>query len=208
MDLDQLYDEDSQAIVETTEAVDDASDLTTPAIAYNGTSGNPGSSASALESHGRADTALQDFVSAPPRNGRLGDAYSSSVTPTRHQPPPRPSPMSSQPTFTVKVPPPKFLPLPYATSRSGLVFDVRMRFHEYLFPKANEDAHPEVPSRISTIFNDLVDAGLVSNPDHPENDSEHQLVRILIRVATPAEICLVHSVEHLEWVQGLAGRSK
>lgn len=115
---------------------------------------------------------------------------SRSVTPNRH--------------VFVKVPSSKYKPLPYATGRSGLVYDVRMRFHADI----QGGDHPEDPKRIAVIFNKLVEAGLASDPAHPEDDSDFQLVRITIRTATPVEILLCHSQDHLDWVRTLAGLSE
>ena len=95
--------------------------------------------------------------------------------------------------------------LPYSTSRSGLVYDVRMRFHADPDPDLT-DPHPETPQRIACKFNELVDAGLAPDPAYPERDNDHQLVRIGIRQATNEEICLVHDAKHVEFIQSLSGR--
>lgn len=110
---------------------------------------------------------------------------------------------SLQPSVSVRVPPSKYQPLPYATARSGLVYDVRMRFHEDPW----ESNHPEDPRRIASIFDTLIQAGLAADPKRPSEESEYQLVRILPRLATPEEICLVHSAKHVDWVQSLAGKA-
>ncbi|KAG9653006.1 hypothetical protein KCU69_g16701, partial [Aureobasidium melanogenum] len=37
--------------------------------------------------------------------------------------------------------------LPYSTSQTGLVYDVRMRFHVEVRPEVNQGVHPEDPRR-------------------------------------------------------------
>jgi histone deacetylase 6 len=101
--------------------------------------------------------------------------------------------------------------LPYSSSRTGLVYDARMRFHTELGSVADDDIHPEDPRRIWVIFHDLVINGLVDPATIPEevaaNVSHHpqRLLRIPARLAEPGEICLVHSEQHYEWVESLAG---
>jgi len=97
----------------------------------------------------------------------------------------------------------RFSPLPYATSRTGLVYDVRMRFH--VEPKPTEDdMHPEDPRRIWSVFSALRDAGLVDDPNADEPAMEYVLGRIETREALKSEICLAHTEEHYEWVMNLA----
>lgn len=106
------------------------------------------------------------------------------------------------------VPPqhPKFKPLPYATGRSGLVYDVQMRYHRE--PLSDDlDSHPERADRITYIFNELVAAGLVpSSEDDMQEGSDFQLVRITPRFADPAEIKLVHSESLVELVEASKGK--
>lgn len=100
---------------------------------------------------------------------------------------------------------PKFAALPYATSQTGLVYDVRMRFH--VEPLATEnDLHPEDPRRIWSIISALRDAGLVDDADSPGPSSEYYLGRISARYATQQEICAVHSQRHYNWVMDLANQ--
>jgi len=104
----------------------------------------------------------------------------------------------------VSVPPTRFTPLPYASSRSGVVYDVRMRYHTDPRPDAF-DPHPETPKRISEIFEELNAAGLVEDPLKPSTDDPFKLLRISIRQADSSEIALVHSTEHVKFVQSLNG---
>lgn len=99
----------------------------------------------------------------------------------------------------------QYPPLPYATSRTGLVYDVRMRFHVEPKP-TEEDMHPEDPRRIWSVYNALVQAGLVDDPKADQEPSEYVVGRIEARYAEKAEVCLVHTPEHYEFVMSLAGR--
>lgn len=99
--------------------------------------------------------------------------------------------------------PPKYAPLPYATSRTGLVYDVRMRFHVEPIPE-EADMHPEDPRRIYTVYMELVEAGLVDDVNSPDACSEYVLGRIPARFATKEEICAVHTDRLYDWVMDLA----
>ncbi|KAL1306585.1 hypothetical protein AAFC00_005269 [Neodothiora populina] len=93
--------------------------------------------------------------------------------------------------------------LPYSTSVTGLVYDVRMRFHVEVEPKKEHGVHPEDPRRIYSIYQELVEAGLVDDPDSPGPVSDLVLGRIPARFATKEEICAVHTEQHFEWVCSL-----
>jgi hypothetical protein len=109
----------------------------------------------------------------------------------------------------VVIPPPPAAPaLPIASSQSGVVYDPRMRFHTEKELEDDEEIHPEDPRRIWEIFNELKNAGLVAE-DGVEIDKQlvpFKLHRISARFADQAEICLVHSQRHFEWMAGLAGK--
>lgn len=101
----------------------------------------------------------------------------------------------------VLVPAPRFKPLPYSTSRTGLVFDPRMRYHMDQ-NSSDDDAHPEKPQRIFEIYQQLKLAGLLIDEfADADPDEEFKLCRIPAREADEIEICLVHSQEHLEYVK-------
>lgn len=105
-------------------------------------------------------------------------------------------------------PPPRFPPLPYSSSKTGLVYDPRMRFHAEFpdFMMNPEDIHPEDPRRIHEIFEEIHQAGLVQGPDDPDEEaSEEQCWRIEARSATTAEICLIHTAEHYIFIESLQG---
>ncbi|GAM86032.1 hypothetical protein ANO11243_040420 [Dothideomycetidae sp. 11243] len=89
---------------------------------------------------------------------------------------------------------PRYAPLPYASSRSGLVYDVRMRFHVEPIPK-DSDMHPEDPRRIYEVYNELCEAGLVDDPTNPDLAGQYLLLRIPARHATESEILL----EKTDW---------
>jgi len=107
----------------------------------------------------------------------------------------------SSAAFTVAIPP-RFAPLPYSTSRTGIVYDDRMRFHVDSDPTQD---HPEQPRRILKIYTELNEAELIAKPDSSDTKAEFQLLPIEIRAATDEEILLVHSQAHLDFVQELAG---
>lgn len=135
-------------------------------------------------------------TTASPRSDRLSLAQS--------QPVRRPSPQIRIP------PPPRSMVLPYATSRTGLVYDPRMRFHAELPEQSTngDDIHPEDPRRIHSIFEEIKQAGLVDASTSKGDVNEDQCWRIGIRYATRPEILLVHTQEHYDFVESLQGESK
>ncbi|KAF2129034.1 hypothetical protein P153DRAFT_357507 [Dothidotthia symphoricarpi CBS 119687] len=106
----------------------------------------------------------------------------------------------------VRIPPrPRSDVVPYATSKTGLVYDPRMRFHT-TFPEQeiDEDGHPEDPRRIHAIFEEIKQAGLVRGHENADEDErEDHCWRIGIRPATKPEILLVHTEEHYAFVESL-----
>jgi histone deacetylase 6 len=105
-------------------------------------------------------------------------------------------------------PKPKSSVLPYASSKTGLVYDARMRFHaEPPNMTLNaDDIHPEDPRRIHSIFEEIRQAGLVGSSSIPEDDSEDHCWRISIRHATRPEILLIHTEEHYAFVKSLGSK--
>ncbi|KAI9846152.1 MAG: Histone deacetylase hda1 [Sclerophora amabilis] len=87
--------------------------------------------------------------------------------------------------------------LPISSLRTGLCYDVRMRFHATV---AEDDAHPEDPRRIYRIYRELCRAGLVNDPHALGPPQEDLMCRIHARAATPAEICLVHTYFHYKFI--------
>jgi len=83
-----------------------------------------------------------------------------------------------------------------------------MRFHTEKELDEDEDIHPEDPRRIYEIFKELKGAGLVASEDEGPLDSRlvpFKLFRIPARHAEVAEICLVHSRAHYDWMSKLTG---
>jgi histone deacetylase 6 len=107
----------------------------------------------------------------------------------------------------VRIPPkPRSSILPYATNKTGLAYDSRMRFHAEL-PDMDliDDIHPEDPRRIHSIYEELRQAGLVATGDSDENQ-EDKCWRINVRFATKPEILLIHTEEHYAFVESLQSK--
>ena len=102
--------------------------------------------------------------------------------------------------------PAKFGPLPYATSQTGLIYDVRMRFHVEAVP-SEIDLHPEDPRRIHVIYDSFVEAGLVWTADGPAPSIDFYMGRVDARKVTKYEVCLVHTEAHWDWVQQLSKKT-
>lgn len=97
-------------------------------------------------------------------------------------------------------------PLPFSTLRTGLCYDVRMRYHcELDPPKERIDYHPEDPRRIFHIFRELCEAGLVDDPISTRPLVDKHLMRIPARYATIEEICLVHTRGHYNFIEQTKG---
>lgn len=111
----------------------------------------------------------------------------------------------------VRIPPkPRHSVLPYASSRTGLVYDPRMRFHAEL-PNMGlnaDDIHPEDPRRIHSIFQELKEAGLVGSGGSDEDVREDHCWRIGIRPATRPEILMIHTEDHYDAMESLQRMSK
>lgn len=111
----------------------------------------------------------------------------------------------------VRIPPkPRYNVLPYASSRTGLVYDPRMRFHAELpniVPQKDKDQegiHPEDPRRIHSIFEEIKQAGLVGVSSTTEDEPmENHCWRIGIRPATRPEILLIHTEAHYMYIESL-----
>jgi len=97
--------------------------------------------------------------------------------------------------------------LPYATKKTGLVYDPRMRFHAELpsLSDNQDDIHPEDPRRIHSIFEEIRQAGLVGSSSTDDESREAFCWRIAIRMATRAEIRLIHTEAHYDFVESLQG---
>ncbi|KAF9958801.1 Histone deacetylase hda1 [Mortierella alpina] len=74
------------------------------------------------------------------------------------------------------------------STRTGYVYDVRMRFHSNVH---GDDDHPEDPRRIWRIYDALKSSGCTS-----------RMVKIPSREATVDELKLVHTMEHIQTITG------
>jgi histone deacetylase 6 len=102
--------------------------------------------------------------------------------------------------------PPKFGALPYASAQTGLVYDVRMRFHVEAIP-TEDDVHPEDPRRIHAIFEAFVQAGLAWRESTSGPLTDYYMGRIDARMVTEEEVLLVHTKAHWDWVQSLSTKN-
>lgn len=92
----------------------------------------------------------------------------------------------------------------YTPLKTGLVYDVRMRYHAKIFTSYFEyiDPHPEDPRRIYRIYKKLAEAGIIQDSSLSGTDDIGPLMtKIPIREATAEEILEVHSEEHLKYIQ-------
>ncbi|KAI9870211.1 MAG: Histone deacetylase hda1, partial [Pleopsidium flavum] len=108
-------------------------------------------------------------------------------------------------------------PLRYSKLPTGLCYDVRMRYHCELEPSPDEDGyvfgadpdlHPEDPRRIWSIYHELCHAGLVEDKMSIYGVVKNPLARIAARDASPAEICLIHTGTHYDFVKSLKNMSR
>ncbi|CAR25046.1 histone deacetylase HDA1 [Lachancea thermotolerans CBS 6340] len=93
--------------------------------------------------------------------------------------------------------------LHYTPLKTGLCYDVRMRYHAKIFTSYFEyiDPHPEDPRRIYRIYKILAENGLIDDPTLSGVDSIGDLMlKIPVREATDEEILQVHTKEHLEFI--------
>jgi histone deacetylase 6 len=99
----------------------------------------------------------------------------------------------------------------YIPLKTGLCYDVRMRYHAKIFTSYFEyiDPHPEDPRRIYRIYKMLVENGLVTDPTLSGIDDIGDLMlKIAVREALDEEILLVHTKEHLEFLESTTKMTK
>mmetsp|Transcript_3960 Transcript_3960/g.4679 ORF Transcript_3960/g.4679 Transcript_3960/m.4679 type:complete len:807 (-) Transcript_3960:16-2436(-) len=99
----------------------------------------------------------------------------------------------------------------YSPLKTGLVYDVRMRYHAKIFTSYFEyiDPHPEDPRRIYRIYKKLAEAGLIQDSSLSGIDEIGPLmVKIPIREASAEEILEVHSEEHLKFIESTETMSR
>ncbi|KAK6345073.1 Histone deacetylase hda1 [Orbilia javanica] len=93
------------------------------------------------------------------------------------------------------------------SQRTGLCYDVRMRFHATL---DEEDVHPEDPRRIHVIYQALESAGLTKLPeDRTKHENEdNMMLRIRAREVMEEEALLVHTPDHWRFLTTLPNLDK
>ncbi|KAI5787096.1 histone deacetylase Clr3 [Geopyxis carbonaria] len=94
-------------------------------------------------------------------------------------------------------------PLPTSSKKTGLCYDVRMRYHATV---DTTDMHPEDPRRIFEIYKALCVEGLVDDKEFSGVKKKDDLMhRIDAREVTREEATLVHSEKHWEFLQDTEG---
>lgn len=111
-------------------------------------------------------------------------------------------------TIIVPIVPPR---IHYIPLKTGLCYDVRMRYHAKIFTSYFEyiDPHPEDPRRIYRIYKILAEAGLIKDPTLSGiEDIGDLMLKIPVREAKPEEILQVHTEEHLKFLESTAQMTK
>ncbi|ODQ81679.1 hypothetical protein BABINDRAFT_159937 [Babjeviella inositovora NRRL Y-12698] len=106
-------------------------------------------------------------------------------------------------TLTPVIVAPRAPQLEYIPLKTGLAYDVRMRYHAKIFTSYYEyiDPHPEDPRRIYRIYKILAEAGLINDPSLiGADDIGDLMLKIPVREATREEILQVHTPEHLDFI--------
>ncbi|CAI1689556.1 hypothetical protein SEUBUCD646_0N02970 [Saccharomyces eubayanus] len=99
----------------------------------------------------------------------------------------------------------------YTPLKTGLCYDVRMRYHAKIFTSYFEyiDPHPEDPRRIYRIYKILAENGLINDPTlSGVDDLGDLMLKIPVRAATSEEILQVHTKEHLEFIESTEKMSR
>lgn len=106
--------------------------------------------------------------------------------------------------------PPREPQIRYTPLKTGLCYDVRMRYHAKIFTSYFEyiDPHPEDPRRIYRLYKILAENGLINDPMLSGSaDLGPLMVKIPIREGTKEEILEVHSKEHYDFVESTSKMS-
>jgi histone deacetylase 6 len=94
-------------------------------------------------------------------------------------------------------------PLKYSSKRTGICYDVRMRFHATI---DEEDMHPEDPRRIFEIYKTICQAGLIDDPLFVGNVQRDDIMKLIAaREVTREEALLVHTEDHWSFLEGTQG---
>lgn len=94
--------------------------------------------------------------------------------------------------------------LGYVPLKTGICYDVRMRYHAKIFQSYLEyiDPHPEDPRRIYRIYKIFAENGLIDDPTLAGRHNLGNLMqKIPVRPATDEEILAVHTPEHLKFLK-------
>lgn len=87
--------------------------------------------------------------------------------------------------------------------KTGICYDVRMRYHSRLnsSPSSYLDPHPEDPRRTFRIYKTIAEAGLLTDETlQGKTDLGDLMLKLPSREATYEELLLVHTPEHLEFI--------
>ena len=101
--------------------------------------------------------------------------------------------------------------LSYILLKTGLVYDVRMRYHAKIYTSYFEyiDPHPEDPRRIYRIYKILAEHGLITDPTLSGSDEiGDYMLKLPIREASKEEILAVHTEEHLKFIESTHNMNK
>jgi histone deacetylase 6 len=116
--------------------------------------------------------------------------------------------LSTDRAVIVPMVPPK---VHYIPLKTGLCYDVRMRYHAKIFTSYYEyiDPHPEDPRRIYRIYKILAESGLINDPTlSGVNDIGDLMLKIPVREAMAEEILQVHTKEHLNFIESTTSMTK
>ena len=96
-------------------------------------------------------------------------------------------------------------PLTYGSRKTGICYDVRMRFHATV---DEDDMHPEDPRRIYEIYKAICEAGLVDDPSFVGIVRKGDVMQgIRAREVTMEEALLVHTKDHWDFLSYTQGMS-
>ncbi|ODQ63543.1 putative catalytic subunit of a class II histone deacetylase complex [Nadsonia fulvescens var. elongata DSM 6958] len=101
--------------------------------------------------------------------------------------------------------------LNYALLKTGICYDVRMRYHAKIVtsPSDYTDPHPEDPRRIFRIYKILAENGLINDPSLCGAENIGNLMqKVPVREATDEEILEIHSKEHLDYIVSTSHMSR
>lgn len=99
---------------------------------------------------------------------------------------------------------PLFAPQLIYASKTGLCYDVRMRYHAPIITSAYDyvDPHPEDPRRIYRIYKAIAEAGLITDPYLKGwSDLGPLMEKIPAVEAKDSDILLVHEEQHLDFIK-------